>query len=320
MATIPVGPPPAVEQIDVTRIFAAMWKHRLAALVALSVAILVAIVYLNRATYRHEASVVLVPAEQTSALSTEGLQSLSAIIGVELTPQSGSGFALFREAAESLDVAQALARDERIVNTVFASLRDPETGAWRETRSTIRAISDFVRKISGEPPRKFRPPGAEEMQIYLRQNVAVVPDRRRALTVVRFLHPDRDFARYMIEQVVEAADDFLRAKSLARSAEYIQYLETRLGEVQIAEHRSALTQALSSYEMMRMMASSSVPFTAEPFGEIVVSIDPVSPRPILVYMIAILVGLLAWGGYVMLAEVLLSRPRPAGGEAPSAAK
>jgi hypothetical protein len=143
------------------------------------------------------------------------------------------------------------------------------------------------------------------MQHYLRRNVTVAPDRRRALTVVRFLHSDPEFARYLVSRVIEESDGFLRAKSLARSAEYINYLEGRLGEVQIAEHRSALTQALSSYEMMRMMASSDVPFTAESFGEIVVSLEPVSPRPMLVYGLSILIGLLAWCVYVFTVEILL---------------
>ena len=319
MATLAAPPESGTDQVDITRIAAAMWRHRLALVVALALALLGAVLYLNRATYKHEASVVLVPAEQASAFSTEGLASLSAIIGVELTPQSGSGFALFREAAESLDVAAALAKDERIVSTVFSHLRDPATGAWREPSSALRTILDMVRQVSGAPPRRFRPPGAEEMQQYLRANVSVAPDRRRALTVVRYLHADPEFARYLVGRLIEEADSFLRAKSLARSSEYIAYLESRLSEVQIAEHRSALTQALSSYEMMRMMASSDVPFTAEPFGEIMVSMEPVSPRPVVVYAAAILLGLLAWGVYVFAVEMLFSgRARAAPAEPASA--
>jgi hypothetical protein len=104
MATLAAPPEPAVEQVDFVRIAAAAWRNRWVAVVSVVIALVGAAVHLNRATYRYEASVVLVPAEQASTFSTEGLASLSAIIGVELTPQSGSGFALFREAAESLDV------------------------------------------------------------------------------------------------------------------------------------------------------------------------------------------------------------------------
>lgn len=315
MATLAAPPEPAAEQLDLVRIASALWRHRWAAAVAVAAALLLAFVYLNRATFRYEASAVLVPAEQTSTFSTEGLASLSAVIGVELSPQSGSGFALFREAAESLDVAEALARDERILNTVFSHLRDPRTGEWREPDSLLGSVGKAIRKLSGAPPRAFRPPAGEELQIYLQRNVSISPDRRRALTTVRFQHPDPAFARYMVERVITEADDFLRAKSLARSSDYIDYLEERLGQVQIAEHRSALTQALSSYEMMRMMASSTVPFTAEPFGDVVVSLDPVSPRPVLVYAAAVVIGLLLWGAYVFVVESFRRSSIPAAPEA-----
>jgi hypothetical protein len=313
MATLAAPPEPATGQLDLSRVVAAAWRHKWVGVLALVGAFVAAILYLQGATYRYEASALLVPAEQTTSLSTDGLQNLSAIIGVELSPQSGSGFAMFREAAESLDVAEVLARDERIMSTVFSHLRDRQTGEWRQPQSFRSSLRTMLRSMAGAPVAEFRPPSGQELQTFIRQNVAISPDRRRAMTMVRFEHPDPEFARYMIERVIETADDFLRAKSLARSAEYIQYLETRLSEVQIAEHRSALTQALSSYEMMRMMASSDVPFTAESFGEIMVSLEPVSPRPTMVIALALLVGLIAWGAYVFIAEVVW--PKPATGNA-----
>jgi hypothetical protein len=310
MATIATPPDSGAETIDLARVASAMWRHRWMAVVMLAIALLGGILYLNRATYRYEASVILTPAEQTSALSTDGLQNLSAIVGVELSPQSGTGFALFREAAESLPVAQALARDERIMTTVFAHMRDKETGAWREPESLAGNLRKLLRRVSGAPVAEFRPPGAEELQIFLRRSVAISPDRRRAMTVVRFEHPDPEFARYLVGRLIDESDDFLRAKSLARSTDYVAYLEARLGQVQIAEHRGALAQALSSYEMMRMMASSEVPFTAEPFGEIMVTLEPTSPRPTMVYALALFLGLLAWGAYVFIREVMWPRTAP----------
>ncbi|MFN3591962.1 MAG: hypothetical protein ACK4TG_07215, partial [Thermaurantiacus sp.] len=184
--------------------------------------------------------------------------------------------------------------------------------ALDDQRLPAPRIGDGAAHAFVAPPQAFEPPGPERLQIYLRRNVVISPDRRRAVMTASMRHPDAEFARYVIQRVVQESDNFLRQKSLARSADYIDYLENRLKEVQIAEHRSALTQALSSYEMMRMMASSTVPFTAEPFGQVVTSLEPVSPRPNVVIGIGIFLGLVAFGAYVFLMEWVLRRhPRPA---------
>ncbi len=295
---------PATDQLDIGRLSAVLRRHRLAGLITLALALIGASIFLNMATYKHEALVVLVPADQSTRFSGEGLANLSAIVGMELGPQSRSEFALFREAAESLDVAAALARDERIVGTVFSHLRDPDTGRWQEPSSLWATISAAGRRLSGAPLRQFRPPGAEEIQTYLRRHVSIAPDRRRMVTTVRYLHQDPDFARYLVDRLVKEADSFLRKKSLERSRKYIAYLESRLAEIQIAEQRSALTQSLSTFEMKQMMASADLPFAAEPFGRIIVSVDPIYPKPVIVYLSSILLALGGWGVYVLAKEQL----------------
>ena len=48
------------------------------------------------------------------------------------------------------------------------------------------------------------------------------------------------------------------------------------------EHRQVLSAALLKQENTRMMASSNLPFAAEPFGAPYQSIKPTNPNPFLV--------------------------------------
>ncbi|WP_448579473.1 Wzz/FepE/Etk N-terminal domain-containing protein [Thermaurantiacus sp.] len=313
MATTAFDPDTKASELDLRAMLAVLWRHKFAALLFVALGLAGAVAYLHQATYKYLASAIITPAEQTSTLSTDGLSNLSAVIGLELSPQSGSGFALFREAAESYPVAEVLSRDPRIMRTLFSHLWDDDAGVWREPQSLGRSVRKAVGGLIGVPQNPWSPPSAADLRNLLRSSVSIAPDRRRALTIIQYQHADPEFARYLVSRVIDESDRYLRAKSLARSSEYIAYLEKRLAEVAIAEQRSAIASALSSYEMMRMMASSTVPFTAETFGEVTVSTAPVSPRPIVVIAIGLVAGLLVWGAYVGLREwlmPLLARDKP----------
>lgn len=165
-----------------------------------------------------------------------------------------------------------------------------------------------LKGLLGIPDRPWQRPDAADLREHLQLRLGVDENRKKAITTLSYSHPDPAFARSLVERAARAADDFLRAKSLARSTDYVAYLEQRLAETATAEYRLSLAQALTTYENMRMMASASAPFAAEPFGPSTVSQRPTSPQPVVVLASAVLAAVLLWAAFILLVAPLLRKP------------
>lgn len=291
--------PPPERDIDVFGLLQRLWRRKLLALVFVALGLIGSVAYLHVAKYRYTAELMVTPADQSGPKLSGGLATLSSLAGVDPGSQGGANFALFGEAALSLPVAERLARDPRIMHTVFYKLWDARSRRWVEPSSGLVSFVKALKPISGVPDRPWQPPRAADLRTYLQDEVVLAEDKKKALQRLVYHDADPAFARYLLQQIGNASDDFLRAKALNRATIYVSYLETRLREVAVAEYRMSLSQALISYENTRMMASSRASFAAEQFGDISVSPRPTSPQPIAV------IALGAVGGFVLWAIVVL---------------
>lgn len=301
----------AAEPLDVMALALSLWNRKLLLLLFIGAALLAAALYLNVATYRYTAKMQLTAAESGGGKMPSGLSGLGSIVGVDIGIDSGSSFALFGEAVKSEAVARRLAADERIMKGIFSAHWNADAGAWREPPSPVRAVTRPAKSLLGIPDRPWAKPGSSELRDVLQTQLIVSEDKKKGVTTLSFEHRDAELARHLIETAAREADDFLRAKSLARANDYVVYLEQRLEESQVAEYRLSLAQALTSYENMRMMASANSAFAAEPFGPSIVSQRPTSPQPLIVLLTAMLAAFLAWAGYVLLVEPLIAGRRRA---------
>lgn len=290
----------AAEPLDLAALARQLWAAKGWLLVLTAAALGAAALYLNLATYRYTARLQVTAAERAGANPATGLAGLGSIVGVDIGLDTGSQFALFAEAVKSEAVARELARDEALMRQVFPADWDVGSGRWREPPSAVRAIAKPVKALLGIPDRPWQRPDSADLRDHLQRRLSVDENRKKAITTLSYEHRDPEFARTLIERAARAADDFLRAKSLARSSDYVAYLEARLAETSTAEYRLSLAQALTSYENMRMMASASAPYAAEPFGPSVVSKRPTSPQPLVVLGTAVLAAVLLWAGVALL--------------------
>ncbi len=304
----PTAFPTEDEPLDLAALARQLWAAKWWLLLLVAAAIGLAALYLNLATYRYTAQLKVTAVEQAGASPVSGLAGLGSIVGVDIGLDQGSQFALFAEAVTSEAVADVLARDEELMRQVFSAHWDAERGMWREPPSPVRAATRPVKALLGLPDRPWERPDGADLREHLQARLSVDENRKKAITTLSYAHRDPAFARMLVERVARAADDFLRAKSLARSHDYVAYLEARLAETPTAEFRLFLAQALTSYENMRMMASADAPFAAEPFGPATVSQRPTSPQPVVVLGSAVIAAVLLWAALVLLVAPLLRRP------------
>jgi uncharacterized protein involved in exopolysaccharide biosynthesis len=279
-------------EVGLTDLLDFFWGARWAVLIGAVLGIGLGLLFLSRATYRYTATLVVTPAKSEMAQFPGNLSSLAAITGLSI-PSQGSDFNLYLLGLKSHQVAVELAKNDKIMQKLFSGQYDISTGRWLRPSGVMVNFSSAIKSVLRVPGADWKPPGAADLQKFLEANVRVVSDRKTNVVTISFDHKDPEFAAKLITDLNDNADAILRRRTLARADQGIAYLERQLSQVQLAEHRQALSAMLGEQERGRMLASSAAPYAAQPFGAAVVSSIPTSPKPKIVLVVGIFGGAIA---------------------------
>lgn len=294
-------------EIGLVDFVAFLVRNRLTILVATAACFILSIVYLNVTTYRYTAKLLVVPIESRQNLNLGSLGSLATIAGVNLGPNEGGHFTLYKTALQSREVAELLAQKPEIMRTLFHQYWDDKTESWKVSGGRLREISNAVKFILGKPALPPQAPNAASLQKYLEKRLLITTDKKTNVTTIEFSYDDPRFAAAFLTEVHEAADAMMRQKTLQKANAFVTYLQKELERVQVAEHREALVRLLGEQEKMRMMAmAESVPFSADPFGAVVVSDEPTSPQPLVVLLAGLAGGFILGTAVAVLSKMIAS--------------
>jgi uncharacterized protein involved in exopolysaccharide biosynthesis len=281
--------------IDLTRIARTLLERRRLVSASILGTVLLAIVYLHLATYTYSATLMVSPVLSSSSDSISnklgnlgGLASLAGInVGGDMGTQS---FMLYQEGLHSRDVAAELAKDKEVMHVIFNQQWDAESKQWARPSGPMRAISTFIKGVIGIPVRPWQPPDGAQLQEYIADNVTVETDSQKPVVTITYRARDPQFAVKFLSELNQAADNKLRQNALVRANQYIDYVADQLNKITNTDVRQALMTTLTDQEKIKMMASATAPFAAEPFGLPSASRKPTSPKPFLVLAIAGFMG------------------------------
>jgi hypothetical protein len=278
-------------------------------------AVALAVLYLNVATYFYTATMNVTPVQSSSSASKLGnLAGLASIASVSLPQDSSSmSFVLYTEGLRSRLAADTLSRDPVIMQSVFKSEWNAQQGRFVEPSGPLTPVIRAIKTLFGLPQYQWRAPDAARLQAYLQQEIKIIQSPKSPVATIIYSNPDADFAGTMLSRLNKVVDDSLRRRSLDRSNDSIAYLTQQLARVTLVEHREAIAAALSEQEKQRMFASSSMPFAAEPFGGIIVSLRPTSPQPVIVLIAAVFAGLLTGIAWIIVGAGTFAASHRAGG-------
>lgn len=259
----------------------------------------IAVAYLNFATYKYTAKMQVVAAQQENGGISGGFGGLAAMAGISLSQSGVSPFSLYTRGVQSRQAAELLARDTQLMREVFASEWDEKQQTWVEPKSAAYWVKNLVKKLLGAPTSPWSPPGAADLEAYLQKNIVVKKEIEEPFITVTFQHPNPDIAQSFLQKLHTVTDQYLRARTLARTEQYIAYLNENLATVSVSEHREALATALSEQEKQRMAASADVAYAGELVGPISVSKSPTTPNPFLVIFTSLIFGII-FGSIIVL--------------------
>ena len=261
--------------------------------ISVSIGVLVAAIYLHMATYQHTVSLRVTPAGNSRPSLPGGLGGLASLAGVNLPSDSSqTSFELYLQGYYSREAADRLARDQKLMQAIFPREWSVSRQEWMEPKGIVRTIAQPIKSLLGIPARRWSPPAGARLQEFLDKNVNTSRNRDSDIVVISIDMEDPQLGSRLLWQLHKTIDEALRLRTLDRSSEYIDYLSNKLRTVTVDEYRQALVQTMAEQEKMRMMASSNLPFAAEPFGAPSASILPTKPNPPLVLLIGFLLGTL----------------------------
>jgi hypothetical protein len=290
-------------------------KEKWKLLVIIAAFIVIAIIYLNHATYYYTATMNVTPVQTSSNSSKLGnFAGLASIAGVSLPQDSSSmSFVLYTEGLRSRLAADTLSRDPVIMQSVFKSEWNAQQARFVEPNAPLKPVIRAAKTILGLPQYRWRAPDSARLQAYLHQEIKIIQNPKSPVATIIYSNPDADFAGTMLSSLNKVVNNSLRQRSLNRSNDSIAYLTQQMERVTLAEHREAIAAALSEQEKQRMFASSSMPFAAEPFGGIIVSLRPTSPQPAIVLIAAVFAGLVAGTAWIIVGAGTFAASHRAGG-------
>jgi hypothetical protein len=281
MTQEPVAAPPH-PVFNQQEILAALLRGWKLIVIGAAIGVYFGITYLQTAGFIYQAQMQVTPvqpgAESARLSAAAGLASLA---GITLpASQQGSDFRLYLDSLQSRSVADRLAADPEIMHQVFSGEWDAVAQRWREPPLRGRAaLQRGIKNFLGLKSEPWHPPDGETLLTFFNAGALKIEQdpRRPYIAKVIVLYSDRAFAVKLLQTLHQVADDALRELALARTAGYITYLSSTLNQVTVAEHRIALTAALSEQVKASMMARSGTPFAAEQFEKPWAGTLPVYP-------------------------------------------
>lgn len=250
-----------------------------------------AVAYLHAATPIYTASMSVVGVSGGSKPVSGGISGLAGLVGVNLDGATEQ-IDLFREAVQSGVAAEAIAADDKLMHRLFAGEWDAAAKAWREPPSALGSVSNTMRAVLGVAPRTWSAPDARRVERLLDDAVTISFGPDSPVTEIEVDHKDPETAIMLLTALHRGADAALRAKMLARTTQYIAYLQQQFQKETIGEYRDALINAMAEQEKQRMIALAGDDYAAEIFSRPSVTAYPTKPNGPIVLIAAILAGVL----------------------------
>lgn len=257
-----------------------------------SLLILAGLLYLNFAERRYAARLIVTPIAGSAGLPS-GIGGLASIAGIRIPGSDAeSQFDLFLEGLVTRESAVRLIRNHsNLLPMMFPGEWNATSRRWEQPHGTIPSAIRTLKPLLGID-NSYRAPDPARVEQWLKREIEIAKARDQRLTVISVVTRDPQFGQQLLSALHSEGDNLLRERAVDRANDYAAYLTEKLGVVTVADYRQALVDALAEQEKTRMMASSDLPFAADPFGPPSTPVRPASPQPLVVLAVSAVLGLL----------------------------
>jgi hypothetical protein len=242
---------------------------------------------------KYSVSLKVTPTSSANSGLPSNLSSLAGLTGIKLPAGDETmDFELYLEGLRARETSAAVTAHLDLMQQMFPNDWDEKSGKWAEPGGFVSGVVSLLKGVLGIPHQEWHPPDKNTVNEFLDDELNIVRGRAGPVVTIVIEYERPEVAQALLDVLHETVDSALRQKELDRTNSYVAYLREQLSTVSVTEYRQALHDILAEQEKRRMVASSNLPFAAEPFGAPTVSVRPTSPRPFLLMFSSLLLGAL----------------------------
>lgn len=297
----------ADDEIDLRELFTKLWHGRWVIVLLCCVALVLASFYLHVAARKYTVSMTFKPViEEGAGPNLAGLGGLASLAGVSL-PQSGSGdFATFRTLLRSEEVAERVIAATELLPAIFKNEWDAQQAQFRKPPRGLlgRSLSGLKSILTGDEKRDYIAPNPQRLSIFMDRMLGLSVNNETGILTVSAESEDPETLVALIVAATEATDQLMKERYIVNAEQTLQFYQSKILTSRSREHREALAKLISAEDQKLMLTSEGRHFVAEPLTRATTSMDPTSPKSVLVLALALVLGLFSGAALVVIRSAL----------------
>ena len=297
----------ADDEIDLRELFTKLWRGRWVIASLCCVALVLASFYLHVAARKYTVSMTFKPViEEGAGPNLAGLGGLASLAGVSL-PQSGSGdFATFRTLLRSEEVAERVIAATELLPAIFKNEWDAQQTQFRKPPRGLlgRSLSGLKSILTGDEKRDYIAPNPQRLSIFMDRTLGLSVNNETGFLTVSAESEDPETLVALIVAATEATDQLMKERYIVNAEQTLQFYQSKILTSRSREHREALAKLISAEDQKLMLTSEGRHFVAEPLTRATTSMDPTSPKSVLVLALALVLGLFSGAALVVIRSAL----------------
>ncbi len=245
-----------------------VWKSRFYMLAFAILFLVLSLLFLSFTQKFYRADMIIAPATPMDGGMRSSSQIGEGTIRVQPENlQSTAAFVRFEAIFNGMSVASVLIKDRRIIDAL----------RFDRTFEFSKSVDDW---------------NEEKLSEYLKKRIKIEPVSGTPLRRLIYLHPNKNFATYMISKIHRVSDDIVRRRILNEVNGRISYLNKSLSVTANPDHRRNLTSLLMEQERLKMLVSLDQPYAATIVERPYISSKPRWPDTYVIYPVFLFLGLL----------------------------
>jgi hypothetical protein len=295
------------DEIDYRDLFFTLWGGKIYILLISIIFVFLASFYLQSAERKYSVEYNLKPVGETkNSPSFSGLGGFASLAGIQLPTSSNNDFNIFKELITAPEVSEIIFENKKIIRDIFRSEWDETLNNYsKPPKSEIQIfVSDAKKLLTGNIDVNYMPPNPRRLAIFIKNNILIGEDKDTGFLRITSETSKPELILSLIIEATKASDKIMRQRYVDFSTEPLAFYKDKLRTARSQEHREALAELIGKEEEKLMFASKGKHFIVEPYMNPFISLHPTAPKPALILVFSLILGLFTGTALVLIRHVV----------------